>query len=325
MKTESLIYFLSVMKKLLTLILLTFIASCAVPQPAPPPEATSTPIILPPTLTATLPPPTVTPLPTATIVPTETPIPCDPFIAEFCITDETLIFQRPILPPGNDSVDISYRYGTTAKRTRDPHHGVEFLNRFGTLVHAAGDGEVVFAGPDETAVYSPWAVFYGNMIIIRHENDLYTLYAHLSQIDVREGQWVFAGEKIGEVGQTGGATGSHLHFEVRRGEDITDYFSTENPELWLIPKAGTGTISITLLSDRTTKLERDIVITGSTGINYYVTTYAKGFENNQEDVVIGDLPAGGYRIAFIEAGIFFERWVDVLDGKLTEVVFRVGE
>lgn len=313
------------MKKLSPLILLTFLASCAAPQPAPTPEVTSTPIILPHTQTATLLPPTATPLPTATIVPTETPIPCDPFIAEFCITDETLIFQRPILPPDNDSVDISYRYGTTAKRTRDPHHGVEFLNRFGTPVHAAGDGEVVFAGPDETAVYSPWAVFYGNMVVIRHENDLYTLYAHLSRIDVYEGQQVFVGEKIGEVGQTGGATGSHLHFEVRRGEDITDYFSTENPELWLIPKAGTGTISITLLSDRMTKLERDIVITGPTGINYYVTTYSKGFEKNREDVVIGDLPVGSYRIAFIEAGTFFERWVDVLDGKLTQVVFHVRQ
>ena len=206
---------------------------------------------------------------------------------------------------------------------RDPHHGVEFLNRFGTPVHAAGDGEVVFAGPDEIAAHSPWAIFYGNMIIIRHENDLYTLYAHLSKIDVYVGQHVQAGERIGEVGQTGGATGSHLHFEVRRGEDITDYFSTENPELWLVPKAGTGAVSIRLLSDRTTKFEREIVITGPTGINYYIFTYAKGFERNPEDAVINDLPTGKYRIAFVEAGGFYERWVDVWDGKLTEVVFHL--
>lgn len=221
-------------------------------------------------------------------------------------------------------MDISYRYGTTANRTRDPHHGVEFLNKFGTPVHAAGDGEVVFAGLDETALYSPWAIFYGNMIVIRHDNGLYTLYAHLSAIDVYEGKQLVTGQKIGEVGQTGGATGSHLHFEVRRGEDITDYFSTENPELWLTPKPGTGAISITLFSNRTTKFEREIVITGPTGVNHYVFTYAKGFEKNREDAVINDLPAGRYRIAFIEAGAFFERWVDVTDGKLTGVVFRVG-
>ncbi|HRQ24880.1 MAG TPA: peptidoglycan DD-metalloendopeptidase family protein, partial [Anaerolineales bacterium] len=272
------------MKRLIPLILLTFLASCTSPQPAPTPEATSTPIILPPTSTATLPP---TAGPTATLSPTETPIPCDPFTAEFCITDGTLILQRPILPPGNDSVDISYRYGTSAKRTRDPHHGVEFLNKFGTPVHAAADGEVVFAGSDMTSLFSPWSLFYGNMILIRHADGIHTLYAHLSVIDVMVGQSVTAGQKIGEVGQTGGATGSHLHFEVRRGRDATDYFSTENPELWLIPRAGTGSLSIALDSDRTTKLERDIVLTGSTGINYYVFTYAKGFEHHREDLAIG--------------------------------------
>jgi murein DD-endopeptidase MepM/ murein hydrolase activator NlpD len=314
------------MKRLAPFLFWIFLASCTTPEPAPTPQTTQTRIISPPMLTVTLPPPTSTATQFAiTEVPTATPIPCDPFTAEFCISDGQFVFQRPILPPANDAVDISYRYGTTAKRARDPHHGVEFLNKFGTPVHAAGDGEVIFAGLDEVAIYSPWRIFYGNMVVIRHANGLHTLYAHLSKVDVVVGQQISAGDKIGEIGQTGAAIGSHLHFEVRRGEDVTDYFSTENPELWLIPKEGTGTMSIQLVTLLSTKFERDIVVTDQNNIAYYISTYAKGFEHNQEDVVISDLVPGMYRIAFIDSGSFFERWVEVQAGRLTEVVFTIAQ
>jgi len=111
---------------------------------------------------------------------------------------------------------------------------------------AAGDGEVVFADADKKTKFSPWNNFYGNVIVIRHADEMYTLYAHLSEILVQVGDQVQAGDEIGKVGQTGGATGSHLHFEVRKGGDYTDYFSTENPELWTLPPEGTGALSITL-------------------------------------------------------------------------------
>lgn len=219
-------------------------------------------------------------------------------------------------------MDPSYRYGTTAQRTRDPHHGVEFLSKFGTSVYAAGDGEVVFAGLDTEAVYSPWRLFYGNKVVIRHAEEIYTLYAHLSVIDVAAGEWVRAGDKIGEVGQTGGATGSHLHFEVRRGGDGTDYFSTENPELWLMPQEGFGVLSITLDTGRAEKFEREIVVASNTNGNvYYIYTYSRGFEHNSEDAAISDLPPGRYRIAFIEGGALYERWVDVYAGMLTQALF----
>ena len=67
---------------------------------------------------------------------------------------------------------------------------------------------------------------------------MYTLYAHLSKVDVQAGDEVKAGDLIGKVGQSGVATGSYLHFEVRKGGDGTDYFSTQNPELWLAPNDG---------------------------------------------------------------------------------------
>lgn len=321
------VYFFYMTKRLAFIFLWIVLASCSTPEPAPTPQATQTRIIPLPTQTATLqqPTPTATQFILAADIPTETPIPCDPLTVDFCISAGNFLLQRPILPPANDVVDISYRYGTTAKRARDPHHGVEFLNKFGTPIHAAADGEVVFAGLDEVAIYSPWRIFYGNMIVIRHTNGLHTLYAHLSAVDVFVGQQISAGEKIGEIGQTGAAIGSHLHFEVRRGEDVTDYFTTQNPELWLLPKEGTGALSIRLITLRDTKFERDIVITSENNVPYYVTTYARGFEHNLEDAVLTDLPSGNYRIAFIDSGSFFERWVEVRAGALTEVVFTISQ
>ncbi|MFL6662266.1 MAG: M23 family metallopeptidase, partial [Rhizobacter sp.] len=56
---------------------------------------------------------------------------------------------------------------------------------------------------------------YGNVISVKHSNDRSTVYAHLSRIDVRRGQRIEQGTRIGAVGMTGWATGPHLHFEVK--------------------------------------------------------------------------------------------------------------
>ena len=76
----------------------------------------------------------------------------------------------------------------------------------GTPVRSVGDGVVDFAGRQNG---------YGNVIEIKHSNQRSTLYAHLSRIDVRQGQRVEQGQRIGAVGATGWATGPHLHFEFR--------------------------------------------------------------------------------------------------------------
>lgn len=235
-------------------------------------------------------------------------------------------FQRPILPPGNQLVDLTYLYATTQNGKRDAHHGVEFQNAFGTPVHAAGDGEVVFADSDKATKFSPWTNFYGNVVIIHHADDFYTLYAHLSTILVEVGTAVNMGDEIGQVGMTGGATGSHLHFEVRKGSDFTDYFSTQNPELWLIPLDETGTLSVTLKMDAERNYERPIVIThladGNSVFTYYVTSYTQGFEHNVEDVALGSLPAGEYKIQFNDVSGLRERTVQVKARKLTQIVFK---
>lgn len=275
---------------------------------------------------------TSTPQPTATtpptIPPTITPIPCDPHNADYCITNGHFILQRPIQPPANDSVDGTYRYASTANGTRDPHHGIEIGKDFGTLVQSAADGVVIFAGPDKQAVYSPWQNFYGNVVLIHHTEDLYTLYAHLSKILVTVGDTVQAGEKIGEMGQSGAATGSHLHFEVRRGE-VEHYFSTVNPELWLVPSLPeAGAVSLTILNETGLLQPAKLTLQHFSAADeilgeYYLETYDPHMLVNEENAALGDLPAGRYRITLIQNGYLYERWVEVQSGKLTQVVIVV--
>ncbi|HLE90552.1 MAG TPA: M23 family metallopeptidase [Anaerolineales bacterium] len=280
------------------------------------------------------------PIPTSTSTPipvflfsTMTPVACDPFAVDFCITDGHFILQRPVKPPANDSVDSTYPYGSTANGTREPHHGVEFVNGSGTPVYAAADGMVIFAGPDEEAIYSPWQNYYGNLVVIKHNDGLFTLYAHLSKIDVQAGQEVLAADKIGEVGRTGAAIGSHLHFEVRR-RDVQDYSATQNPELWLAPnKDGRGKLLGALMISIVDQgfdfqyaeftIDYHLDLNGPRVKSYYVTTYTRDMMTGDENAALGDLPSGDYRIALKYNGQLYERWVEVESGKLTQVVIAV--
>lgn len=87
------------------------------------------------------------------------------------------------------------------------HEGIDFMAEQGTPIVAAAGGVVV---------YSDFHPQYGNMIEIDHGNNLITRYAHASMRLVKAGDVVLRGAKIAEVGKTGRATGTHLHFEVRQ-------------------------------------------------------------------------------------------------------------
>jgi murein DD-endopeptidase MepM/ murein hydrolase activator NlpD len=87
------------------------------------------------------------------------------------------------------------------------HEGIDFMAEQGTPIFAAAGGVVV---------YSDLHPQYGNMIEIDHGNDLISRYAHASRRLVKVGDVVLRGTKIAEVGRTGRATGTHLHFEVRQ-------------------------------------------------------------------------------------------------------------
>lgn len=91
-------------------------------------------------------------------------------------------------------------------KTWRAHLGTDFAAPTGTAVRTVGDGVVDFAGVQNG---------YGNVVYVKHRNQHVTVYAHLSRIDVRKGEGVEQGQKIGAVGATGWATGPHLHFEFR--------------------------------------------------------------------------------------------------------------
>jgi len=86
------------------------------------------------------------------------------------------------------------------------HLGVDYAAPTGTPVRSVGDGTVEFAG---------WQNGFGNVVHLSHGNGRVTVYGHLSRIDVRKGQRVQQGQRLGAVGATGWATGPHLHFEFR--------------------------------------------------------------------------------------------------------------
>ncbi|TFY99087.1 M23 family metallopeptidase [Ramlibacter humi] len=86
------------------------------------------------------------------------------------------------------------------------HLGVDYGAPTGTPVRTVGDGVVQFAGVQNG---------FGNVVMVKHNGSDLTVYAHLSRIDVRNGQNVSQGQRIGAVGATGWATGPHLHFEFR--------------------------------------------------------------------------------------------------------------
>src|SRR5260221_12352832 len=238
---------------------------------------TSTPI--PPTLTIT---PSLTPTetiaPTATIAPTLIPtntrsptitLPPSPAVTMIStivpgplggdtetwtpmpprrVLNEHFVFARPI---SSDNVNYwarNYSFGSTDGGQRPIHHALDFENPTGTPVLQAGSGKGFYSGNDTDLIFGPLPNFYGTVMVIEHNlrdaNGLtiYTLYGHLSKIDVNKGDSVRTGDQIGEVGSAGIAIGAHLHLEVRAGTP-TDYNAVLNPELWVAPFNNNGLLA----------------------------------------------------------------------------------
>ena len=99
---------------------------------------------------------------------------------------------------------IISRYGPRRGRN---HNGVDLPLKEGAPIYATFDGRVRYAQNSRSG--------YGNLVIIRHDNGLETYMGHLSKINVKAGDWVTAGQVVGEGGSTGRSTGPHLHFETR--------------------------------------------------------------------------------------------------------------
>lgn len=91
-------------------------------------------------------------------------------------------------------------------RGSEDHSGLDFKGQIGEPIRATADGVVSFAGVMGG---------YGNVVKVMHKSGYETLFAHMSAIDVTQGQTIKAGDTVGKLGNTGRSTGPHLHYEVR--------------------------------------------------------------------------------------------------------------
>lgn len=117
------------------------------------------------------------------------------------IAAEKLPFGFPVRGSYRSTSGFGPRWGRM-------HEGHDWAGATGTPIHATADGVVVHAGRQGG---------YGNLVKIKHDFGFETRYAHLSRIRVNVGERVSRGERIGDMGTTGRSTGTHLHYEIRKG------------------------------------------------------------------------------------------------------------
>ncbi len=151
-------------------------------------------------------------------------------IVDLVKNNEKMLENIPAIQPvsNKDLTRVASGWGYRVDpiyRTKRFHYGMDFTAPTGTETFATGNARVSKAG---------WEQGYGNAIRLDHGYGYETLYAHLSQILVKEGQNVKRGEVIGLIGSTGKSTGPHLHYEVHlKGEPVNPqnyYFLDLTPE-----------------------------------------------------------------------------------------------
>jgi murein DD-endopeptidase MepM/ murein hydrolase activator NlpD len=240
-------------------------------------------------------------------------------------------FVRPIAANQVNWPLADYRYGGIFFAPNIVHTGVDIPAPDGTPIHAAGPGTVVWAG---------WGLFteapenkedpYGLAVSIRHDfgykgQQLYTIYAHMSRVTAVLGQHVETGDQLGLVGATGATTGPHLHFEVRLSDN--SFYSTYNPELWTVPPQGWGVLAGRLMDTHGDTLQQvEVTVRNEvTHDQFLVKTYGGGSVNHDpyynENLVLGDLPAGLYKVSFrYEKDLQY--WMEVNPGQVTYFTYK---
>ncbi len=118
-------------------------------------------------------------------------------------------FKLPFAMPVRDSFRWTSGFGTRNDPKgagRRMHEGTDLASAYGTPIYATADGVVTYAG---------WENGYGRLIKIKHDFGVETRYGHLSATRVEVGQRVSRGDRIGDMGNSGRSTGTHLHYEIR--------------------------------------------------------------------------------------------------------------
>ncbi|MBC8507331.1 MAG: M23 family metallopeptidase [Anaerolineales bacterium] len=245
----------------------------------------------------------------------------------------------PIGSEGRNTIDATERYGKP-QSSQVVQHGVDFINSAGTPVLAAASGNVVFSGKDDQAEYGPYAEFHGLVVILEHnltgfDQPVFTVYSHLSEIQVELEQFVNIGDQIGLVGSTGDTSGSELHFEVRLGDNL--YGSTRNPELWLA-QFSEDVVQQGALAGRILDQDEMPIIVEQVVLQYFGDAeqdpyYLKIYADENlllqppwnETFALGNLSPGEYKISVILPGVgLYNKVVEIKSGRVTEWEWVAG-
>ena len=223
------------------------------------------------------------------------------------------------------------------------HTGIDIPGDIGTPILAAGDGKVIHAG---SGLYRGGVDIlddpYGISVVIEHSfgyqgEPLFTLYAHLDEVQVQEGQQIKTGDQIGLMGETGKTTGPHLHFEVREGKN--EYFSTRNPDLWVSPPQGWGILVGQILTYEGRWLEHQPVYLFRKGDQETQDESSdrlwigKSYQNEainsdpfyKENLSIANIPAGTYLLVIPVTiyGYSYQEEIEIRPGQVTFIKFNV--
>jgi murein DD-endopeptidase MepM/ murein hydrolase activator NlpD len=240
-------------------------------------------------------------------------------------------FTRPIAADNVNWPLAEYRYGGVFF-ANIVHTGVDIDAEEGTPILAAGPGTVISAD---------WGLYteapgnendpYGKAVVVRHDFgykglNLFTIYAHMSNIIAVVGQHVETGDVLGLVGSTGATTGPHLHFEVRTGGN--SFYTTYNPELWMAPPQGWGVLVGRVTDEKGNTLNQyplEVRPLPSEVPLHKVLTYAITTVNSdpyyQENMVLSDLPAGIYKILINYKDKDVQGFVEIYPGQVTYFTF----
>ena len=214
--------------------------STPTPENTATPEPTVTPTATPEVTATPMAEPTATPEPSAAASPTPSAAPSASPAAKPTPTPSPQPVVNPVklehdvldnvdkdciyLFPVPNSSEITQEYSAE-------HKAIDIAASSGSPVYAAENGTVSYVQIWDGSYDTTGMMSYGHMVEIRHADGNTTLYAHLSEINVQQGEKVVRGQRIGRVGSTGNATGPHLHFEVITSEGKAD----PAEYLWTMP------------------------------------------------------------------------------------------
>jgi murein DD-endopeptidase MepM/ murein hydrolase activator NlpD len=244
---------------------------------------------------------------------------------------EHFLFVRPIAVNMSNWLETDYRYGYIFPGEDMVHTGIDISAPIGTPIFAAASGTVTWAGHNFVEKSGTFPDPYGLAVVIRHDfgfdgRRITTIYAHMSRVDVKVGQYVAEGEQIGVVGKTGFTTGPHLHFEIRLQSPGS--FTSRNPELWIVPPEGYGVLVGRVMDSYSLFLSTKTVVVKSmdtsntwTGFSYGPQT-VRSDDYFGENFVLSDLPAGRYQITAYFNSKKYQQEVQIHPGMITFFSFN---